>query len=127
MRPVSLPLRRLLLWRPSFLTGVLDYHAIAAACLVAFNNASASHGDTAVVYRHCDQMLHLLNEKLSGNDAVSDATIATVVMASQYERYRGSYSNGSAHLDGLERMIGLRGGIRVLTRQTAPLAYKMFR
>ncbi len=104
---------------------VSDYHAIAAACLIVYNNAVQK--EAADVYRHCDTMLHLLNAKLSGDEAVSDATIATVIMASQYERYRGSYSSGTPHMDGMQRMIGMRGGINVLARQNPALTYKMFR
>lgn len=97
-----------------------------AACLIAINNTSQRE-NLAVAYRHFGEALRMINAKLSTDEAVADSTIATVVMALQYERYRYEYLTGIAHLDGLLSMVALRGGAVKLYRCNPALAYKVFR
>lgn len=76
---------------------------------------------------HLSQTFRLINERLSGNDAVSDATIAVVVILAQHERLRGHHREGLVHIGGLERMVQLRGGVRALSRYRPGLTQKMFK
>lgn len=69
----------------------------------------------------------LLNKKLSGNDALKDPTIAAVVAMTQYERLRGEYQHGLIHLEGIRRMVELRGGISRIIISRPGLAQKIFR
>lgn len=69
--------------------------------------------------RHMSQALRLINERLSGNDAVSNQTIAAVVAMVLYERQQGQFRRGLIHVKGLRQMTELRGGLSQLA-QTEP-------
>jgi hypothetical protein len=77
--------------------------------------------------RRMSQTFRLVNERLSRNDEVSDATIAVVVAMSHFERHHSRYRRGVVHLEGLLRMVDLRGGISRLTEYKPSLTQKIFR
>ena len=76
---------------------------------------------------HIAHTLRLVNEKLSGNDAIADPTIAVVVIMEKYERLRGRHCQSLIHFKGLQRMVELRGGISHLTSHRPGLAQKIMR
>lgn len=76
---------------------------------------------------HLSQTFRLINKRLSENDAVSDSTIAVVVILAQHERLRGHHGEGLVHFSGLERMVQLRGGVIALSRYLPGLTQKMFK
>jgi hypothetical protein len=77
--------------------------------------------------RHLSHTFRLINQRLSGGDAVTDATIAVVLMLAQYERHDNQHRRAMVHFQGLERMIELRGGL-FQVRETMPiLALKIIR
>lgn len=77
--------------------------------------------------RHLSCTFRLVNERLSGNDALSDDTMAVIVAMTQYERLRGQYHQGLVHFKGLQQMVKLRGGIIQLVSDAPELARKLFR
>jgi hypothetical protein len=83
--------------------------------------------DPTEAIRHLSHTFRLVNERLSGNDAVSDSTIAVVVSMAQYERLQGHYCQGLIHIKGLQRIIELRGGISQLAKTSPALVPKIFR
>lgn len=76
---------------------------------------------------HISQAYSLVNMKLSGPDCVSDNAIAAVVSLAIYQQIHHLYSTGLIHLDGLRRMIELRGGMAKLIKQNRALAVKPLR
>jgi hypothetical protein len=62
-----------------------------------------------------------------GNEATSDMTIAILVIMSQYERLQGQYARGYIHMQGLRRMVELRGGIKQLSRECRGVIQKVLR
>ncbi|KAK6067687.1 cytochrome P450 [Seiridium cupressi] len=101
-------------------------------CTVALINAAADSTliggeDSAESMRHLTRTFRLVNQKLSGNEATADTTFAAVVAMTQYERMRGKHEQGLIHLNGLQRLTGMRGGIRQLARNHPALTQKMFR
>jgi hypothetical protein len=77
--------------------------------------------------RHLSCTFRLVNDKLSGNEALSDTTMAVVVAMTQYERLRGHHRQGLVHFEGLQRIVELRGGISRLVNDRPGLAQKVFR
>lgn len=77
--------------------------------------------------RHLSHTFRLVNQRLAGEDAVSDKTIAVVVMMSQYERLQDRYHDGIVHVAGLQKMTELRGGICRLAVDQPALAQKILR
>lgn len=104
-----------------------DFHCTVALSATALNNLVVKPDDPAEALRHLSQTFQLVNKRLSGNDPVSDATIAVVIGMAQFERHQGQYRRGIIHLNGLMRMVELRGGISSLTLHKPTLTQKLFR
>ncbi|CRG89921.1 hypothetical protein PISL3812_06960 [Talaromyces islandicus] len=103
------------------------FHCALALSISILNNLIAEPEDPLQAVRHLSHTFRLINQRLSGSDAVTDATIAVVLMLTQYERHDNQHWRAMVHFQGLERMIKLRGGISRL-RETMPiLAIKIAR
>ncbi|ETS76762.1 hypothetical protein PFICI_12149 [Pestalotiopsis fici W106-1] len=93
----------------------------------AFSSMIIGDDDTAEAMRHLSRTFQLVNKKLSGSEATADTTFASIVAMTQYERLKGNYKKGLIHLDGLERLTNMRGGIGQLSQRQPALAKKIFR
>lgn len=95
--------------------------------VTAMNNLVAHPDDLGEALHHVSQTLHMVSKRLSGRDAASDANMKVVVVMIQFERHQGEYCRGAVHLDGLLKMVELRGGISHLTQYNPSLTQKIFR
>ncbi|KAM0129915.1 hypothetical protein ACHAP3_007652 [Botrytis cinerea] len=95
--------------------------------VTALNNVVVNREDPKMAMHHLSLAFRLINDKLSGNDAVADTTIAVVLTMSHYYRLQGQFSQGLIHLEGIERMVKMRGGISNFKREQFTLAQKIFR
>ncbi|KAF7921859.1 hypothetical protein EAE99_007622 [Botrytis elliptica] len=102
-------------------------HCGVAVSVTALNNIVLNQEDPKIAMHHLSLAFRLVNEKLSGNEAASDTTIAVVLTMSHYYRLQGQFSQGLVHLQGLERMVEMRGGISNLKKKQYTLAQKIFR
>ncbi|CAJ2502795.1 Uu.00g101890.m01.CDS01 [Anthostomella pinea] len=102
-------------------------------CTIAISSACVDHlvlakpGDSTMALYHLSRALRLINQKLSGSEALSDAAIAVVIVMSMYERIRGRYHAARMHFEGMARMIQLRGGITQIATSFDTLAQKALR
>ncbi|OTB00690.1 hypothetical protein M426DRAFT_267228 [Hypoxylon sp. CI-4A] len=103
------------------------FHCSIAMCLTAANSLVVTQDDYREAIRHLSASLRLVNERLSGEQALSDTTIASVVAMYQYERLRGQHNQALVHFQGLQRMIELRGGVSRLAQEKPALVQKVFR
>ena len=76
------------------------------------------HGRTSLVnpsaMLHFEKGMRLLRERLLGNDdemKISDSTISTVLKLAGAAHFDGDYQVAKHHMDGLRRMMDLRGGV----------------
>ncbi len=76
---------------------------------------------------HHVHTLRLLNKNLSGGDPACSENMAVIVVMLQYERHIGRYEQGLVHLNGLLRMVELRGGIGKMVEVEPTIALKVFR
>ncbi|KAI0100180.1 hypothetical protein GGR51DRAFT_374339 [Nemania sp. FL0031] len=98
--------------------------AMASAC-AAFITGDESHSPVAL--HHMSQAYRLVNQQLSSDEALSDTTIAVVASINIYDRLYGDPQKALVHLNGVTRMIALRGGIRELAKRNFIIAEKAFR
>ncbi|KAF4884549.1 hypothetical protein CGCFRS4_v012615 [Colletotrichum fructicola] len=84
--------------------------ATVATCLDFFQR---SEKDSEQAILHTNQAFNMINERLSGAEALSGTTIGLACMFSVQESVRGDLEKYNVHLRGLYQMIELRGGIRV--------------
>jgi len=68
---------------------------------------------------HMAHALRLTNGKLSGSEALHNHTMAAVVSFSLHEQLLRNFSSGRIHLDGLAKIVTLRGGLLQLPRELA--------
>jgi hypothetical protein len=90
-------------------------------------DASTSKDNTPARLRHFCTALRMVNARLSGRNAASNENVVAVLLLGLYERYSGSYGNGLVHLDGLCRMLDMRGGLQGFAQTGQGLARKILR
>lgn len=96
-------------------------------CLAATDSMVVTPEESVEATYHLSNSLRLVNQKLSGEKALSDTTIASVIAMLQYERLRGQYDQALIHFAGLQQMVELCGGITKLAKNKPALAQKIFR
>lgn len=61
--------------------------------------------------RHLNQGLALVNQRLAGDSALSDATFGLVIMLILHEQVCRKEAAAEIHFQGLTKMVELRGGL----------------
>jgi hypothetical protein len=100
-----------------------------AALLVtsATNDYFLSRSLSQATVFHLRRTLHFLNKKLAHEDAwLEDSNVYVIVMLTLMAVSFGDYTAAGAHMDGLRRIVELRGGIEYL-QSTPKLHYKLDR
>ncbi|KAH8672038.1 hypothetical protein BGZ60DRAFT_26101 [Tricladium varicosporioides] len=87
------------------------FHCTVAMCATVVNALLSREKDSLAAMRHLSDTFRLVNEKLSGEDALSDTTMAVINGLTHFERVRGQHLQGLVHFKGLLRMAELRGGL----------------
>ncbi|KAH8888079.1 hypothetical protein GQ53DRAFT_872304 [Thozetella sp. PMI_491] len=102
------------MWLQVFLSDEAACHC-AIASMEACNNFFLHGGDasTEALY-HLSQTLALLNERLQSNEALSDSTLAIIVMLLIQEQIRKGRMEAEIHYTGLQKLVELRGGLCTL-------------
>ncbi|TRX95173.1 hypothetical protein FHL15_003865 [Xylaria flabelliformis] len=91
--------------------------SMASAC-AAFLTEDSYHSPLALY--HMSQAYRLINQELSSNEALSDTTMAVVASINIYDRLYGDPKKAMVHLNGVTRMVALKGGARRLDRVLTP-------
>lgn len=97
---------------------------MSTALLYLDNMAKKPRGKLQAM-RHASHTFRLLKQKLCGQDAITDSTIAAVVSMAQYEHNQNHIKQGLVHVQGLWQIAQLRGGISNLIRSPSGLGQKM--
>ena len=96
-------------------------------CYKSLGSLSLGEDNSSEAMRHISQSYRLINEKLSGNRALDDATMVAVLGMTHWERIQGRHRDSVTHLQGLLKIVALRGGISQFAREQPFLAHKVFR
>ena len=105
----------------------LDFHSTLAISASYVDFFERKPGISSKTLYHISQAYALVNLKLSGPEFVSDSAIAAVITLTIYQQIHHLHSTGLIHLNGLYRMIQLRGGIARLMKENRALALKALR
>ena len=100
-------------------------HYCSVALLEACNQIFLLNGDSSpeALY-HLSRAYTFIKKRLSSPDALSDSTIGLVVSFVHQEQIKKDRSQARVHLDGLIRMVELRGGLAQL-EGNLPLTLKI--
>ncbi|KAH8674146.1 hypothetical protein BX600DRAFT_509338 [Xylariales sp. PMI_506] len=116
-----------LMWVQFLFMDEAYFHCSAALCnLCSGMRLMGSDGATDAMH-HMDQTFRIVNKRLSGNQALSDLTVAAVMAMSQYERISGNYDRTKVHFEGMQQIVELSGGIVAFIEKHAAFAQKIFR
>lgn len=105
----------------------LDMHC-SLAMIASYTDYFVGHARVSPpALCHLTKAYALVNKKLSGTEATSMTTIATVTSLAIYHRIHHLQSVSMIHFKGLQRLILLRGGMAKLGRESPALAQKAWR
>lgn len=96
-------------------------------CYKSLGALSLGEDNYSEAMRHISQSYRLINERLSGDKALDDATMVAILAMTHWERIQGRHRDSVTHLQGLLRIVALRGGISQFAREQPFLAHKVFR
>lgn len=82
--------------------------AMMQACNEIFLGEGAN---SPKAFYYLSQTFAQVRKRLASTDALSDATIGIVLSLINQEQIRKEHASAKAHIDGLKRMIELRGGL----------------
>jgi hypothetical protein len=108
---------------------IIDFHCAVAVSIISINNMSMEPEEPVEALSHLSKTFNLVNERIAEGkaDATSDGTIAVIVIMSKYGLAAGHAQQGPIHLDGLQRMVEMRGGMTTLTNYKPSMTQKIFR
>ncbi|KAL2131203.1 hypothetical protein VTI74DRAFT_5406 [Chaetomium olivicolor] len=99
----------------------------AMALFIAGLNSPADQARVTAQAQHICRALQVVNARLSEPNAAAKENIAVILILGMYERYDGNYRRGLVHLDGLRRILEMRGGIAEFARVSPEMTRKVFR
>ncbi|KFA71445.1 hypothetical protein S40288_04297 [Stachybotrys chartarum IBT 40288] len=82
--------------------------AITTTCLQFYLNRAE---ESSAALGHLSRAVHIVNKRLSSADATSDNTLSLVFVLAMNEMLRGDHARTKVHLDGLQCLVELRGGL----------------
>lgn len=94
-----------------FAHDVLDYHctlSLLAACVDFYLEQKKP---SVAALTHLSQAMQMINKRISNGEGLSDLTVFNVLSLTIYEQLREEPKRSKLHLDGLYRIIQLRGGL----------------
>lgn len=105
-------------WFPYMLSDLCCLHSMMF-CVRAFVDTKSLGGrESRMAAFHYAQTLRLLQAQLNASvdgSSISDATIVVVVTLAQVAELSEDCSTAMNHVEGLIKMVAMRGGLRALT------------
>lgn len=74
---------------------------------------------------HLSRTFAQVKKRLEGKDALSDSSLAIVISLINQEQIRNEQASAKVHIDGLKRMVELRGGLDRLSQDNQALGLKI--
>ena len=103
-------------WFPYMISDICCLHSLMFS-VRAFLESATHDQLSRSAYFHYIQTLQLLQVRLNEVDktsAISDATIMVVVTLAAVAELTGDFAAVATHIDGLQKIVNLRGGVRAL-------------
>lgn len=116
-------------WTTNLLADVLYLHSTLFS-VEAFLDSSMGRGSSSLTQFHLSKTLRLLQERLNAPGdprSIADATIMVVSVLALTAELHGDVDAAGAHMQGLQRMILLRGGLDKLRFENSRLPAKVCR
>ncbi|KAH6647334.1 hypothetical protein BKA67DRAFT_523286 [Truncatella angustata] len=115
------------IWVNCILADKAYFHCTLAISASYINFLERESRLSLQTFHHISKAYELVNLKLSGPGSISDSAIAAVICLVIYQQIHNQLTVGLIHLQGLYRMIQLRGGVVELMQHNRMLALKALR
>jgi hypothetical protein len=115
------------LWLRNLIAFAVGFHSTMAIALSSLDNLLTKPEGKVQAMRHVSHTFCLVNQKLCGQSALTDYTIAAIVSMAQYEHHHNRIQQGSVHAQGLWQIAQLRGGVSNLITSVPGLGLKLLR
>ncbi|KAF3056652.1 hypothetical protein GL218_06462 [Daldinia childiae] len=116
-------------WRSPFGRDAVALHVMAFAVQGFIDRVLHRQGNlNPVAILHFQKGLRLLRERLLGDDdetKISDSTMSVVLKLASVAHFDGDYETSRQHMEGLRKMVDLRGGLDIF--KGTPLLLEMLR
>ncbi|KAI1646785.1 uncharacterized protein F4817DRAFT_123788 [Daldinia loculata] len=116
-------------WVSPFGRDAVALHIMAFAVQGFIDRVLRRQGNlNPVAILHFQKGLRLLRERLLGDDdqtKISDSTMSVVLKLASVAQFDGDYETSKQHMEGLRKMVDLRGGLDVF--EGTPLLLEMLR
>ncbi|PVH78899.1 hypothetical protein DL98DRAFT_633581 [Cadophora sp. DSE1049] len=99
-------------WFPMVMTDAALFHAVLCTSAIWVRILSAN-SDEFPQSKHMFEAVSLINGRLSDAD-ISDATITTILFLAKAEYTQRNYTTWDIHMNGVKRMVEMRGGIVIM-------------
>lgn len=94
---------------------LLSVQACSISLMQACNEIFFANGETPPrALQHLSRTFTMVQDRVNGEEALSDSTLAIVISLFHQEQIRKQYAAARVHMEGLQRMVKLRGGIEKL-------------
>ncbi|GAM33903.1 hypothetical protein TCE0_013f01138 [Talaromyces pinophilus] len=95
-------------------------------CADSHNTRCMHFEERPIALRHMQKALSIIKTRIATMRAVADETIAVIATLAFVEKTRGSFDNWRIHMNGLKRLVDMRGGL--VSLETKPMVMtKVFR
>jgi hypothetical protein len=81
-------------------------------------------GNSPEALHHLSQAFSEVQKRLNGPDALKDSTLTIILMLVLQQQLLGDHTGAKVHVEGLRRMVELRGGVDAL-QPNLPLVLKI--
>ncbi|KAH7313643.1 hypothetical protein B0I35DRAFT_276468 [Stachybotrys elegans] len=115
------------IWADCIQSDAAYFHSTLAICASYVGIYERKPRVSTTALHHISQAYSHVNRTISGPQPTTDNAIASVVSLVIYQMIHHEYPTGLTHLNGLYRMIELRGGIGKLLQENRGLALKPLR
>ncbi|KAH8650082.1 hypothetical protein BX600DRAFT_517300 [Xylariales sp. PMI_506] len=90
------------------------FHCVLAIAASSIAIIRGNPIETPDILSHLSQSFNLVNQRLRGDEALSNSTLSVVIGLTIYECILGNQEKARVHFEGLRRIVKLRGGLHQL-------------
>ncbi|KAJ5578804.1 uncharacterized protein N7459_007768 [Penicillium hispanicum] len=78
---------------------------------------SPSYHDRPITVKHLNAAISIINRRLANSEVITDGTLVVIATMAMIEKHRGAHANWKIHMEGLKKLLRLRGGLGSLESQ----------
>ncbi|KAF4632435.1 hypothetical protein G7Y89_g5703 [Cudoniella acicularis] len=111
-------------WLPLAVTDAALFHCLLCGAAL-HRDVTIGKPESIARFKHLKEAVHLINTQLQDpGKQISDSTIVSVAHLADYGCMADNYAEWKIHINGLQRMVQLRGGFKALSQDLQSKIYR---